>query len=88
MNERELERSLKALANRRRLGILGRLKKNGEATVGDLARGIHLSIRATSRHLGILFAANIVEKDQRGLLVFYRLRAVQLVTVHAVLGSV
>ena len=52
--EKELEWILKALANRRRLGILRVLKQNREATVGDIAAEIRLSFRSTSKHLGVL----------------------------------
>ncbi len=70
---RELEKTLKAVANRRRLAILKHLKTNGEAKVGDIAEEIGLSFRSTSKHLGILSARDIVERDQRGLEVFYHL---------------
>jgi len=73
MKEREIERILKALANRRRLAIIKFLKKKGEKMVGDIAEEIKLSFKATSKHLGILYAANIVEKEQRSLQMFYRL---------------
>lgn len=70
---KELERILKSLANKRRLAIVGYLKKEKEATVGDIANKIRLSFKATSKHLGILAAADIVEKEQRGLQMWYRL---------------
>ena len=70
---KELERPLKALANRRRLAILKYLKREKEASVGDIAKAIRLSFKATSKHLGILAAADIVERDQRSLQMFYRL---------------
>ena len=71
--EKELERILKALANRRRLAIMRVLKRDREAPVGDIAAEIHLSFRSTSKHLGVLFAADNLEKDQRSLQIFYRL---------------
>ena len=70
---KELERNLKALANRRRLAILKYLKESHEAPVGDIAAQINLSFKATSRHLTVLLAADIVEKEQRSSQVFYRL---------------
>ncbi|MBI2054723.1 MAG: winged helix-turn-helix transcriptional regulator [Candidatus Sungbacteria bacterium] len=73
MKELGLERSLKALANRRRIGILRHLKRVGEAPVGEIAAAIHLSLKATSKHLGILTANDIVSRDQRGLQMFYSL---------------
>lgn len=73
MNIKKLERILKALANRRRLNILKYLKKEKEAYVGDIADKINLSFKSTSKHLSILFLADVVEKEQRNLQVFYRL---------------
>jgi len=70
---KDLEKVIKALANRRRLSILKYLKGVKEAPVGEIAGEIHLSFRATSKHLGIFTAADLVEKDQRSLQVFYRL---------------
>ena len=66
------ERTLKALANRRRLAILRYLGREKEARVGAIAAAIKLSFKATSRHLQQLSAADIVERDQRGLDVWYR----------------
>ena len=74
---KELEKTLKALANQRRLAILRYLKKNREASVGEIAGEIDLSLKATSKHLGILAACDIVERDQRSLQMFYRLASNQ-----------
>ena len=73
MTERELEKQLKALANRRRILILKYLKQHREAAVGDIARAINLSFRSTSKHLTVLTAADVVEKEQRSVQMFYRL---------------
>ena len=70
---KELEKIIKALANRRRLAVLRYLKKNKEATVGEIAEEINLSFRATSKHLTILATADIVEKEHRGLEMWYSL---------------
>ncbi len=64
---------MKALANRRRLAILRFLKTEKEANVGDVAEEIKLSFKATSKHLGVLSAAGIVDREQRSLQMFYRL---------------
>lgn len=64
---------MKALANRRRLSILKYLKENKEAPVAEIANEINLSFKATSKHLGVLSAVDIVEKNQRILQMFYRL---------------
>lgn len=73
MKEKEMERSLKGLANKRRLAIIRFIKKEKEAPVGDIAEEIKLSFNATSKHLGILASANILEKEQRGLQMFYKI---------------
>lgn len=65
MSEKELEKILKAVANKRRLLILRFLKKNKEATVGQIAGAIKLSFKSTSRHLAILHSADIVDREQR-----------------------
>ena len=68
---KEIVKTLKALANKRRLGILHHLKKNNEATVTELAEAINLSFRSTSRHLSILFSAGVLEKRQQSTEVYY-----------------
>ena len=72
MELKELERLLKALANKRRLAILRFLKKNGEANVTEIAEVIKLSVKSTSRHLAVLFSADLVDREQRSLEVYYR----------------
>lgn len=67
----ELERNLKALANKRRLAILEYLKRTGKSSVGDIADQIGLSFKATSRHLGVLTNAGILEKEQEGLTMWH-----------------
>jgi len=69
----ELERVLKAMANRRRLALIKHLRSQREASVGELAEAIKLSLKATSKHLVILHNLGIVERDQRSLLMYYRL---------------
>lgn len=74
---RKLEKILKALANRRRLAILEQLKLNKDSSVGDIARAINPSIKATSKHLNILLSLDILEKDQVSTQIFYRLSSDQ-----------
>lgn len=66
-----LEKQLKALANRRRLEILSHLKRHSKSPVGQVAKEIKLSFKATSKHLGILYSAELVEKVQVNLNVLY-----------------
>lgn len=75
-NVREYEKILKVFANSRRLEIVRYLKEKKEASVGDIAKYIKLSFKATSKHLSILISVDLFEKEQRGLLVFYRLSKV------------
>ena len=70
---KKMEKILKTLANRRRLAILKYLKQNKEAPVAEIASEINLSFKATSKHIGILSGADIIEREQRGLQMFYRL---------------
>ena len=72
MELKELQKILKALANKRRLAMLRFLKKNGEANVTEVAEEINLSVKSTSRHFSVLFSADLVERDQRSLEVYYR----------------
>lgn len=66
--EKEFERVLKALANKRRLAIVVYLKHKKEAAVTDIAEHLNLSFKATSKHISILVAAGILEKEQRSKL--------------------
>lgn len=68
---RHHEKILKALANRRRLEIVKYLKDKKRANVGDIAEHIKLSFKSTSRHLAVLSGADLLEKEQKSLLVFY-----------------
>ena len=73
MKERELERMFKALGNRRRLLILSFSKKQKRANVGEISEAIKLSFKSTSRHLGVLASAGILDKEQNSLYVNYSL---------------
>lgn len=82
----ELEKTMKALANRRRLAILKFLKYAGRASVGDIAREINLSFKATSKHLGILRAANVLEREQISLEMWYFLAQTQTAAAAQILA--
>lgn len=73
MKETELEKVFKALANKRRLLILGALKKRKELSVGGLASEIKLSFRSTSKHLKVLSGADMVVYEQISTQIFYRM---------------
>ena len=71
--DKELERVMKALANKRRLATLRIIKKRKEINVGYLADSLKLSFKATSKHLAILVGAGLLEKEQRSLQMFFSL---------------
>ncbi|MFA6397774.1 MAG: metalloregulator ArsR/SmtB family transcription factor [Candidatus Paceibacterota bacterium] len=85
---KQYEKSLKALANGRRLDIVKFLKEKKEASVGDIAEHIKLSFKATSRHLSVLAGADIVEKEQRSLSCFYSLAPKLSQVVKAVISII
>ena len=72
-NTREIEKVLKVLANKRRLAIILYLKQKKEAKVGQIADEIKISFKATSKHLAQLFNADILEREQKSLQMWYRL---------------
>ncbi len=88
MRENNLEKFLKALANRRRIAIVRFLKKRKEAPVGDISKEIKISFRATSRHLNVLASADILEKEQRNVQVFYRINNNLLKAMNHVLSII
>ena len=73
MIEAEMEKTLKAVANRRRLAILNCLQSRKEMSVGNIARQIKLSFRSTSKHLSILYTSGLLDREQRSVLMFYKL---------------
>ncbi len=72
---KETEKILKVLANKRRLAIIAYIKHKKEAPVWEISRAIGLSFKSTSRHLALLAAADILEREQRSLEMFYSLAA-------------
>ncbi len=68
---KNLEKVLKALANRRRLAIVGLLRRKRRLCVTDIAGHLKLSVRSTSKHLGVLRQADVLERVQESLVVYY-----------------
>ena len=83
---KDLEKLLKALANRRRLTILKYLKNNNRASVGDIAGAIHISFQATSKHLARLSALDIIDREQKSSQMFYFLNKDQKSAVQRILS--
>ena len=61
MDEKNLMKILKAVANENRLEILRCLHKNKELSVGDLAEMTNEPFRSVSKDLGILRRADLVQ---------------------------
>jgi len=81
--DKELEKVLKALANRRRLAILRCIVKEKQVNVGRMAEELKLSFKSTSRHLALLVAAGVLEKEQRSSQMFFYLSP----TIHRLAGK-
>ncbi len=68
---KKLEKTFKALANKKRLEILYFLSRSGRASVGEIAEEIRTSIKSTSKHLLTLYHADFLEKERaRGLTLY------------------
>ncbi len=80
-----LERSLKALANRRRLAILAELQSHHSLTVSEIAYVIGLKHKSTSKHLRILTSADMLDFTKDGPFVHYRLAPAQVEPARLVL---
>lgn len=70
---KQLEAIFKGTANRRRIAIIRTLAKEGELSVGDVAKEIRLSFTATSKHLNMLYKLDFLERRQKELVVYYRI---------------
>ena len=77
MDTKELEKIFKIFASKRRLDIINFLRKKKTASLNEIAREIKLSIKSTSKHLRILYSVDIVERENKGLEIFYRMANVQ-----------
>jgi DNA-binding transcriptional ArsR family regulator len=71
LNPKDLEKILKAFANKRRIAILRLIRVKRGVTLGDIADEIKLSYKTTSKHLGILTNIGIVEREQQGFRASY-----------------
>ena len=81
---------LKALADPVRLRLMSLVASHadGEACVCDLNDAFDLSQPTISHHLKVLHEAGLLERDKRGVWVYYRLDARALEDLGALLGGV
>ncbi len=81
---------VKALADpvRLRLVSLVAAHQGGEACVCDLNDAFDLSQPTISHHLKVLHEAGLLEREKRGVWVYYRINAAALGDLGALLGGV
>ena len=81
---------IKALADPVRLRLLSLVAShaNGEACVCDLNDAFDLSQPTISHHLKVLHEVGLLDRDKRGVWVYYRVNAVALRDLGALLGGV
>jgi DNA-binding transcriptional ArsR family regulator len=61
-----VDRTLAALADPTRRGVLERLGREGTATVSELAAPVGISLTGMKKHLGILEEAGLVSSEKVG----------------------
>jgi len=81
---------LKALADPVRLRLLSLVAShvNGEACVCDLNDAFELSQPTISHHLKLLHEAGLLDRDKRGVWVYYRVNRAALGDLAVLLGGV
>ncbi|MBI1296402.1 metalloregulator ArsR/SmtB family transcription factor [bacterium] len=84
----ELATVFKALANPVRLQMLDILNRGaGEVCVCDIEGHFELSQPTISHHLRVLRQAGLVEAEQRGTWIYYRVRPETMETMRGFLGG-
>ena len=80
---------LKALADPVRLRLMSLVASHagGEACVCDLNDAFDLSQPTISHHLKVLHEAGLLDRDKRGVWVYYRARPDALASLGALIGS-
>ena len=80
---------LKALAEPVRLRLISLIASHpgGEACVCDLNDAFDLSQPTISHHLKVLHEAGLLERDKRGVWVYYRARTEALASLGALIGD-
>jgi ArsR family transcriptional regulator len=80
---------LKALADPVRLRLMSLVASHegGEACICDLNAAFDLSQPTISHHMKVLHEAGLVDRDKRGVWVYYRVRPQALASLGALIGS-
>ena len=86
---RQVAPLLKALADPVRLRLMSLIASHpgGEACVCDLTDAFDLSQPTISHHLKVLHEAGLVDRDKRGVWVYYRVRPEALASLGALIGD-
>jgi ArsR family transcriptional regulator len=79
---------LKALADPVRLRLMSLVasRQGGEACVCDLTGAFDLSQPTISHHMKVLHDAGLVDREKRGVWVYYRVRPQTLISLSALIG--
>ena len=79
---------LKALADPVRLRLMSLVASNpgGEVCVCDLTSAFDLSQPTISHHMKVLHEAGLVDREKRGVWVYYRARSQALISLSALIG--
>jgi ArsR family transcriptional regulator len=79
---------LKALADPVRLRLMSLVASHpgGEACVCDLSDAFDLSQPTISHHLKVLHESGLLDREKRGVWVYYRARAEELASLGALIG--
>ena len=80
---------LKALADPVRLRLMSLVasREGGEACICDLNDAFDLSQPTISHHMKVLHEAGLVDRDKRGVWVYYRVRPQALASLSALIGN-
>jgi ArsR family transcriptional regulator len=80
---------LKALADPVRLRLMSLVASHegGEACVCDLTGAFDLSQPTISHHLKVLYESGLLDRDKRGVWVYYRARTEALANLAALIGT-
>jgi len=80
---------LKALADPVRLRLMSLVASHagGEACVCDLTGAFELSQPTISHHLKVLHEAGLLDREKRGVWVYYRARTSSLTSLGALIGA-
>ena len=85
---KNLETLFKAFGNVSRLKILAYLKAHPDSSVEDIAQATKCSYKATSKHLAILFSRDLLDREQSGYEMHYRIAIAKSDPAHTLLELV